>query len=363
MPVDQIEMLWRCGDKGCNHENRGRFHACERCGRPKGDEDGYYLPGDISHEAAVTDADQLRAALAGPDWRCKYCASMQRRLDGSCAQCGADQATGEKVREVTPEPTTVEREWEAELPRSPLPSRWAWLGLLLLIPLALWLLFRSHEYDATVTATSWRTSVHVEIYAPQGREGFNPDLDAVDVQNRGTRIHHYDHVRTGSHEEAYPVSEACGQTCSPVPRTCSTTPRSCRSNKNGYATCSGGNTVCSGGGQSCSVKYCSVTRHRTVDDYASVPRFQDYFAWTVWRWGHERDAVRVGDDVTPTWADPQVGDKEREAGRDMDLHARFAADGKTWDYAPRDVGELVRCATGSKHRIKVSVAGGVEILR
>ena len=358
MTTDQIEMLWKCGDSGCAHENRGRDHVCARCGRPKADEDGCYLPGDISHAAAVTDPAMLRAALAGADWRCRYCTSMQRRLDGACAQCGADQATGEV--KAPPEPE------RAASPAPPirrdhayLRGRSHWLGILLLafaIPAALWAIFRTREYDVTVASVEWEAVVHVERYAPEAREGFDPDVGAVDVRDEGTRIHHFDHVRTGSHEEAYEASEACGKTCSPVPRTCRTTSRSCRSNKNGFATCTGGDQVCSGGGQSCSARYCSVTRHRSVDDYTDVPRFRDYYGWTLWRWTYARDAKRAGSDVSPDWPDPAIAPNERESGRAMFLHVHFAQGGDTWTYEPPSAGDLRRFPPGSKHRIRASLA-------
>jgi hypothetical protein len=88
MPETQIEMFWACGT--CKHRNLGRDMKCLECGKPKGDEP-YIMPSDIEAAPTVTDPDLLRKAKAGANWKCKYCSSEQRRLDGLCEQCGSNQ--------------------------------------------------------------------------------------------------------------------------------------------------------------------------------------------------------------------------------------------------------------------------------
>src|SRR5690242_14317058 len=47
------------------------------------------MPANTAAEASVTEAKLLRMATAGPNWECAYCGSSQRKLDGTCGQCGA----------------------------------------------------------------------------------------------------------------------------------------------------------------------------------------------------------------------------------------------------------------------------------
>src|SRR5262245_44467042 len=91
----QIEMLWRCSS--CQHKNLGRFKSCKSCGNPKDGSEEYEMPEDTANAATVTEADLLRMATAGPDWRCAYCGSDQRRLDMGCGNCGASAVEGAEV--------------------------------------------------------------------------------------------------------------------------------------------------------------------------------------------------------------------------------------------------------------------------
>jgi hypothetical protein len=61
-----IEMTWRC--RGSEHRNLGRIRVCTECRKPKDDEP-YEMPADTASAVTVTDADLLRMATAGPNWR------------------------------------------------------------------------------------------------------------------------------------------------------------------------------------------------------------------------------------------------------------------------------------------------------
>jgi hypothetical protein len=373
MPEDQVEMLWLCGDKGCNYENKGRFKKCQGCGRPKTGEDGYYMPGDISHEAAVTDEGQLRRAKGGADWFCHFCGTRQFSADKVCENCGVDQAQGNRVQESR---LKIDPSWRmpASIPGLERPS-WRKIGIIggggtLLLFLGIFgliKLFTPRIVDATVVSSTWHTVVHVDLYSKHWHDGFDPPGNAVDVASDGQKIHHYDHVLVGHHEEPYNHHYVCGQTCRAVPQTCTTTPRSCRSNKNGYATCTGGDRVCSGGGQRCSDNYCDQTLYRTVNDYAEIPRFRDHFTWNAWEWEHERDLPLQGTDLTPVYAEPILrdddnGQKERIGGKDETNDVVFNQGKDTWTYHP-PTGELPQFTVGTKKRIKVGPLGGVELVR
>lgn len=369
MPEDIIEMLWRCGDKGCNHENKGRHKKCARCGRPKTEEDGFYMPGDTSHAAAVTDGEMLRQAKGGEDWLCRFCSTRQFRADKICDNCGVDQAQGvTKEARSTADPVVPMTSYIPSVNKVPwLPIVGGGGGMILFIWFLFWA-FTPKIVSATVAGASWNTVVHVDRYTKYAHDGFSPPGDAIDVKNIGTRVHHYDHVLTGNHQEPYQHDYSCGQTCRTIPRSCYTTPRSCRSNKNGYATCTGGDQVCTGGGQSCSTKYCTETLYRTVNDYTDIPQFAPFYIWQRWEWGHDRDVPASGVDLEPVYADPHLrghtddGEDEREAGRELDMTVTFTDGKDRWYYKPRDVSELSHYPTGRHYKIKVGALSSVEVL-
>jgi hypothetical protein len=271
----------------------------------------------------------------------------------------------------TPPPTTIDE------PLPPLPRYRPSLGVIAavagvtLLALIFFLVFRTKTLDATVSAVAWSRTVSVDRYQVYGHEGWSPGGGAFDVQDRGSRVHHYDHVLVGHHREPYQESYTCGETCTTVRGTCTTTPRNCTSNKNGSATCTGGDRVCSPDTKSCVPKTCTRTAYRTVDDYEDQPRYQNWYAWKAWEWGHNRD-VRVGDSTTSTYwpSEEQIrlsvglapGEQERESGRTEHYAVVMLGGGDRYTYEPHSDEEFKRFSVGDTRRIKVGVAHGVEIL-
>lgn len=87
-------MLWTC--RVCRSaDNRGLHKHCTNCGKPKDERDVERFPDDLSESNALSGEDQ-RKALAGPDWKCKFCGTLQNSLGRCCAECGCDKETGEK---------------------------------------------------------------------------------------------------------------------------------------------------------------------------------------------------------------------------------------------------------------------------
>lgn len=426
MPTDIIEMFWGCTISTCRTENKGRFKTCQGCGKPRTEDSPEWMPGDVSPMAAVTDSKLLSKFKAGADWKCRFCESSQFRADGNCAQCGSEQAKttgnikdkacrGELTKDdiermlkghkdklpeeadpfpqepsafipdtggyrdapqrapvrSTPPPTTLD-EPLPPIPRFK-PSRGTVFGVAgaVLVALILFLVFRTKVVTATVSSVSWNRTVSVARYQVYGHEGWDPSGGAFDVRDEGRRVHHYDHVLVGHHRESYQESYICGETCTTIRGTCTTTPRNCTSNKNGSATCTGGDRVCSPDTKSCSPKTCTRTAYRTIDDYEDQARYQNWYSWKAWEWGHNRD-VRVGDSTTSTYwpSDKQIrlnvglapGEQERESGRSEHYEVVMLGDGDRYPYSPRSDEEFKRFSVGGTHRIKVGVAHGVEIL-
>lgn len=420
MPFDIIEMFWGCVP--CKAKNKGRDKTCASCGAPRTEASPEWMPEDTSPMAAVRDRDLLAKFKAGPDWHCLFCGSSQFTTTRHCKQCGsseritkpevelkkkAAQKKAERTLEAilkmpskpsqsakpypdlnggsyrsSPQRITVEPVEVPSVdpfPEDKVPFR-SWrpdprvlvgVGIALVVGLVLFLVFRTRIVDAKVTAVAWQRTVTVERYQINPHEGWSVPGDAIESHPLGSRVHHYDHVQVGSHQESYQELYTCGQTCTTTPGSCYTTPRSCTSNGNGSASCSGGDLVCSSPIQSCSPKMCSRTQYRTVADYEDQPRYQQWYAWKVWEWTFNRKVGLSGNQtVGISWPPPEQialrkgvgpGEDERVNGRKETFKVTLQAD-ETLTYEPKNEAEFVRFAPGSLRRVKVGVAHGVEVL-
>ena len=414
MPTIQIEMLWNCSV--CQATlNHGLEKHCRNCGHAKDERDREYMPETVTEQDALT-GEKKRRAEAGADWKCKFCGSLQNQLNKCCTECGVPQDQGAKAWEpekepiaATYEPVSGQRETTV-LPRGYGKSHAAGdatpedntpttmpvasdLGevvpsfrlslfakrnvvaasVVMLVGLLIWLVFRTRTHEVHVTALSWEHKVLVDRYQLWHRDGWEPDLTAVDVRDDGPRLHHYDHIHVGSHRESYTAREACGQDCQTVRGACSKTPRSCRSNKNGTATCTGGDRVCSPDTKSCTTKYCDVPRKRTVEDYEDQPRYREYYDWDVWGWGYNRTVVRSGSSTDESWpSDDELalnppslndGEREREGARKTTHKVTFSdGNGGEWAIEPEACQQFDGYPLGGAWKLKVGVAHGVEVL-
>ena len=354
--VRHIEMLWRCSS--CQHKNLGRFKTCQSCANPKDGSEEYEMPPDPSRAASVTDEGLLRMASAGPDWRCAYCGSDQRRSDKGCANCGASALEGAEVpdgnanngQDIPADWAAAEDEHERQRSLAQTQNMRTFLYVLGAIGLFVaflcvleWNRNRPRDFRATVKAVHWERAIAVERYQIAAHEGFKETLpkDAFEVRSVGKKVHHHEQVLDGYDTERYSVevpdgyrtetytaSVSCGQDCTSVPETCS---ERCSSNKNGFATC---RTVCSGGGQRCSTKYCDETRTRQVAQtrtewrtrqvprYRSEPRYAEGFAYKHWEWLPARTVNASGTTADLKWPQSDLGknlgpgEKERETRRE-----------------------------------------------
>lgn len=383
----QIEMLWTCA--GCKHTaNRGLARCCANCGKPKDEHDAERFPDDTSEANALT-GEKRRRALAGPDWNCRFCFTVQTNLGRCCSNCGSDRETGARPYEAKKQTLTENVETGARTVTETAPpttrlaqaisqrsfSDRAMLkrGLialaLLALPLTMWLVFRTKIVDADVHAVSWVHKVHVDRWQVYHRDGWTPDRDAFDVHTEGQRIHHYDHVRVGSHREPRNDRYQCGETCSTSNGSCYTTSRVCTSNGNGTASCSGGSRVCSSPTRSCSPKYCNRTIYVTVDDFEDQPRYREWHSWHVWDWGHHRTLQHAGHTLATSWptetelaAKLATGQKERTR-REAEYAVTFASDDDRYELKPSTLAEFTKYAPGAAFRLKVGLGQSVEVVK
>lgn len=309
-------MLWRCSV--CQTKVLGRHMVCLSCGHPKGSSEPYEMPADTASAPSVTDPELLQKAKAGRNWNCAYCGSDQRRLDGSCVQCGAHPASPVMPKQRIPVPRETTDE-ALDVPESRFHRPTFIVGgvLVAVVSLVLWI-NRTRTYDAEVEHVRWEQTITVERYRVFGHEGWRNEIppDAFEVRSLGDRVHHYDRVPDGYDTEHYTVDVACGEDCRPVPERCS---EICTSNDNGFATC---REVCSGGGQSCTTRYCSEPRTRQVPRYRQEPRYAEFARYKRWEWGVDRTVTARGTSTTDLrWPVEEArvgeglsdGEQEREA--------------------------------------------------
>jgi hypothetical protein len=372
-----IEMTWRCST--CKRQNLGRYKSCQTCGNPKDGSEEFEMPSDTAHAPTVTDANLLRLAKAGPDWRCRFCGSDQRRLDGNCANCGAAYDGG-PIRMATPA----------------LPRKSAWPVLLTAL-LTLGgvgggciygvLKWSELPYTATVSAVAWEQVIDVERYALRTHEGFKeaiPD-DAINVKPIGQRVHHTEKVQNGFTTQSfvdtvpdgtalqtYTVRQACGEDCTTTPQVCREV---CRSNSNGFATC---RQECSGGKRKCTTRYCSDQRIREVPKtrsqtkqlripaYRDEPRYADAFSYQAWSWGPNRTERETGTDVLKlrwpagarsTGLPRGEQERERRSGKYY-VTLKYRYDDKTVKFEVKTPAELGRYRVGSTVKLREQLDGG-----
>ncbi len=390
MTERQIEMLWRC--TSCSHKNLGRYATCQSCKNPKDGTEQYEMPSDTAAAQTVDDPKLLRLATAGENWKCQYCGSDQRALDGKCQQCGAASDLSEPAPAPRPPPL------QAPAPRRGPKLRWVLLGVfsgtaMLCFGAGLVAYLAHRPFRASVASLEWEHVEHVERYQVFHREGFaeNRPAAAFNVKPAGKRHHHDDQVVDGYNTEYYTerVSDgyatehytarvSCGQDCTSRPKSCS---ERCTSNSNGFATC---RTVCTGGGQSCTTRYCSesrtrqvpkyrnVQRSRQVPRYRAVPRDAPWFTFDVWDWAPNRDVTTRGRSGKTRWATPEelqpptpLGEGEQERTRREGSYKVTFVDEKMkfYEYAPASLEEFEGFRTGATLQLRDEGGGKVTPVR
>jgi len=295
---------------------------CQGCGNPKDESEEYEMPADPATVASVDDPKLLEMAKAGENWRCAYCGSNQRDLDGGCAECGAGRKEGANAEadrriaaaDVEPELRQLRR------PRFGL----AHAALTAIVTVAIAIVacvvigkksshderqeWKSSEvltatplppprtdFTGMVIGNSWNRTIVVEQWHLTPHEGFTSDVPAgaLEVRPAGVHFHHneevFDHDETiyedvevpdGFRTESYSERVSCGEDCTTTPRTCrkvcTRSSKSCRqvckNKNNGFASCreecTGGDETCrddcSGGDRRCTTKYCNQTKTRQV---------------------------------------------------------------------------------------------------
>jgi hypothetical protein len=106
-----------------------------------------------------------------------------------------------------------------------------------------------------------------------------------------------------------------------------------------------------------------------VTDYQNEPRYQDWYSWNVWDWGHNRTVVNSGHDIKPFWPPPErlvvplgQGEKERQRKEEWYEVQFLEEDGETHSMKPKSFQEFSTYPIGRRVKLRVGLAHGVEVL-
>lgn len=294
-----VELTWNCSS--CDSRNiLGRHKTCPKCGSPreKGEmqmnESGVGLP-------AVTDANLLAIANAGPDWFCTHCDAGNSNKARACAKCGAVRNSNANRAET--------KQADTARPAQAWGARVVVGGMALAFVALCSSFFYTRDIPATVTKMTWTHTTIQETWTPTTDSDWRYSLTekseipptagrgeraGVDIISCYSKEHHKDRYQCGSHQECSPTyrteSYSCGTTCS--------------HNGNGFATCHA---------KTCTRSVRTGESCHTEADYCYRPVFQDYceYRTQVWKETNSNTALGSGSDEGITWPILPMTERQR----------------------------------------------------
>jgi hypothetical protein len=292
---------WNCGF--CGEANAAKYDTCSKCGRAKDSDDTvnrtitytddigtkYDQAPDVNAERVEDDLVHAERIVEHPD--------DPRVLDSVILPADAIRHSGEladRFEEYDKEKT--------HLPHITLTTknRNILLGIVGGIFLFLFSFFIYNHYfttdpiNLTITKLSWNRQIEVEKYMTLHEDGWDYPSDAR-VTDHYQKIHHYNHVATGSHIEHYTTYESYQSGTETYYYSCGS--RTVDNGNGGFRTetetCSGTRPVYSSR---------SVDHTRTVTDYTDIPEYHIYYEYDIDRWTTSRWLVTQNEDHNPQWA-------------------------------------------------------------
>jgi hypothetical protein len=179
-------------------------------------------------------------------------------------------------------------------------------------------------------------------------EGWADELPGgARVQSTTTKVHHVNHIQTGTRQVEKQVTEKV---------------------QTGTKTVKVGKKDLGNGYFEDVTKEEPVYEHRTrtvtetVPVYKDEPVFKDWARYEIDKWHKEREARAAGSDQSPHWPDPKLSNREREGARAEAYLATFVDDkGKTypWKNPPQDVWKSLSVGKGYKVVTRVGAVEGL----
>lgn len=210
-----------------------------------------------------------------------------------------------------------------------------------IIALIIWAIY-PRTIKAKIENISWTYQVQIEKREILHDSGFYPGNGAFNIVQNGTRIHHYNHITAGYHNESYTETYSCGQTCTTSPRVCSGTK---------IKRCSGGTT-------SCITKHCTRIAYHSVPTYIDVPVLENYYSWDYYQWKNSRVENNYGNDYEPKKPELTLNAQEERATDKISFKVILKdSKGKSFEYIPKDLNEFRMFKVGDVKIVNDSLTG------
>lgn len=387
--IGTVEAEWSCTSCGTD-QIPGFTKNCPKCGNPR-NPDEVYQPPNWRTAKLLSAKELLEAGIDedhSSDQQCGYCAGFSKPGTKKCPNCGANLTDVARTCRKCPNceletnDVTCSQCGETTQPKSPrvieaiksaLPTlsfdtagfdltrlfNFWWVSVVVLVlGLIAWALW-PRQALVTVNDAWWTYTVSLQVYQYNAHEGWSP---MGDVTGQEERIHHYDTIIDGYHEECETRYEVTGY------ETVSDTETVCES------VYSHSTTTCYDDG-SCdtddvyetechqepttrqeavygNVEYCSQ-----VADTHDEARYATWYFYNVWEWVGISPAITSKHDFAPFWStDFKIDDKHRESGRQEEYDITLVSkDGEdTYSYSPVNFADYNQYQIGTQWLITYS---------
>ncbi len=318
-----VPLIWQC--PYCGTQNPGPIKSCTSCGAPQPD-DVAFKRVDEDEFNFIKDEALIRMAKAGPDIHCPYCGTRNPSTAELCSKCGGDLSAGGKARESGGRVSIVGEDQEpppAPIPepkkkRSRLFSVFAIIALIALIigcVVVSILLLRTDDVTASVTAVEWERRIAIEEYT------------------RVTKSNWWDEIPEGAEVLS----------CTQELRTTSDQPQ-----PNATEVCGEEYVEDTGTGLGEVVQDCVYQVYDDYCDYTDI-------AWVV-----VETVTDSGQNLQPTWPDPNLSSDQRLGQREETYTIVFAGDGETYTYNTTNEELFMMAEPGSQWNLSVNNFGAVQ---
>ena len=344
--VGFVHLEWEC--PSCNTRNKGTDRVCINCSAPMPDDVQFQ---QLAQEKLIENEAIIAAAKAGADIHCAFCGTRNPATATHCSQCMADLSEGaqrhagkvvgaHRTRNVpdvncshcgsvnpgtasacsqcgAPLPGSAQKIAPAQPSRTESTSRRKTSPILYLIGFAflalcaviVFLNFRTEEIVGQVDEVEWTTSMSIEGLVPVRYEEW------------------FDRI----------PSDGNVLSCSSEVRRVSSSPV-----ENSVEVCGTPYTVDTGSGVGQVVQDCE---YEVYDDYC---------AYTVEEWREVDVFSLTGTDFDPELPALALDAGQREGVVDEDYVVKFAADGRTYTYEPRDYDEFLQFEAESRWILEIN---------
>lgn len=331
-----------CGQKGL----RGSSKYCGSCGTVRGDEVEFYLPEGARE---VTEAEELRRAQSGPDWKCPYCGGDNPGFHHHCSGCGSPQDGTEKratrlhLQDTAAASPQTSSGWGRRLLTG--------CSLLLLLFFAsCWWLTRTTTQALQVESMAWQRSLEVETFGwvqGEGWEGRGEVPAQARILSKSRQIREHRKVQTGTVSKTRTRTEQV---------------------QTGTRQVKVGTKDLGNGFFEDVYRDEPVYEQRQVEEryedpvYREEPVYDQKVRYEVERWHTERTLTSQGTDNSPQWPVFEPGPQRREGPRKESYTLTLSGEGKRLTYEPATEEEFRRYTPGQKVTAEVTVTGLVKSL-